>query len=614
VTLLRVVVLAPAYQPLARLGRLWLLPLVARYLYLESCLFLQVYTLDIEYNTTLSHQAVLPAIGFPTMRLLRRNANGNFSLTEFIGDTIPPYAILSHTWGADGEEVSFKDVTEGTAWTKAGYRKIQFCGDQAVKDDLQYFWIDTCCIDKSSSAELSEAINSMFQWYRGATRCYVYLADVSSNDFSISNQSFQKSRWFTRGWTLQELIAPSCVDFFSSEGENIGDKASMVQEINNITSIPIKVLKGSPLSAVSVEERMSWAENRKTTRAEDAIYCLLGVFDIHMPLLYGEGRQKAYSRLRKEIKKPSAPTPLHWAASNGHLELVTLLIIHGADVSGVRHDGWTPLHEATAKGHLEIVKLLLSYGAHVSVASNDRWTPLHEAVRGSHLEIVKLLLENKADVLAARDDGWTPLQEAACNGHPRIVKLLLEHKADVSAVRFDGWTSLHLATSKNHLEVVTLLLDHGADVSAASNDKWTPLHEAARVSDLEIVQLLLENKADVLAARDDGLTPLHEAVRVGYLEIAMLLLNHGADVSAARHDGSTPLHDAARNGHLEIVKLLLKYKAEVSAARNDGLTPLQVATCNNHIDIVKLLLRDKETDVSVASVVSDLALDGLGPG
>jgi len=239
------------------------------------------------------------------MRLLRIEADGAFSLCEHVGRDIPRYAILSHTWGADHEEVTFRDFEQGTGKSKTGYRKLTFCGKQATNDGLQFFWIDTCCIDKASSAELSEAINSMFHWYQHAVKCYVYLSDVSTSGFARNDQSFQKSRWFTRGWTLQELIAPICVEFFSSEGDKIGDKSSMVQEIHNITRIPIQALQGTPLAHFSVGERMLWTEKRKTKREEDAAYCLLGIFEIHMPLLYGEGQKKAFSRLHKELKESS---------------------------------------------------------------------------------------------------------------------------------------------------------------------------------------------------------------------------------------------------------------------------------------------------------------------
>ncbi|OCK76426.1 HET-domain-containing protein [Lepidopterella palustris CBS 459.81] len=251
------------------------------------------------------------------MRLLQLKDNGEFSLIEFVGDTIPRYAILSHTWGADDEELTFKDLVEGTGKSKAGYKKIRFCGIQAANDGLHFSWVDTCCIDKSSSAELSEAINSMFRWYRNAAKCYVYLSDVSTGSSVRSNLSsqstwkpaFQHSRWFTRGWTLQELVAPTFVEFFSMEGERLGDKNSLMQEIHEITGISGQALQGSSLSQFSVDERMSWAARRKTKREEDAVYSLLGLFDIHMPLIYGEGREKALIRLQKEIKESSKEGP-----------------------------------------------------------------------------------------------------------------------------------------------------------------------------------------------------------------------------------------------------------------------------------------------------------------
>jgi hypothetical protein len=244
------------------------------------------------------------------MRLLKQNDSGEFSLTNDLINNIPPYAILSHTWGADTEEVTFRDLTDGTGMSKAGYRKLQFCGEQAKRDKLEYFWVDTCCIDKSSSSELTEAINSMFRWYRNADRCYVQLTDVSKGDCvepgrprSTWKSDFRKSRWFTRGWTLQELIAPASVEFFSSEGVRLGDKKSMEQQVHEITGISIQALRGDSLSTFSFNERMSWAKQRNTTRKEDKVYSLLGIFDVHMPLLYSEGEEKAFNRLKEEINK-----------------------------------------------------------------------------------------------------------------------------------------------------------------------------------------------------------------------------------------------------------------------------------------------------------------------
>lgn len=245
------------------------------------------------------------------MRLLQLEDDGEFSLVNFSSRDIPQYAILSHTWGADHEEVTFRDLEKRTGTSKAGYCKLTFCANQALHDNLQFFWVDTCCIDKSSSAELSEAINSMFRWYQDAARCYVYLPDVSVDDCVGDDKCSQKwetafktSKWFTRGWTLQELLAPKSVEFFSKEGWRLGDKRSLQQNIHEITGINVKALRGSPLSRFSVEERLSWAAERKTKHEEDAAYALLGIFDVHMSLRYGERRRNAFERLRKKVDKP----------------------------------------------------------------------------------------------------------------------------------------------------------------------------------------------------------------------------------------------------------------------------------------------------------------------
>jgi hypothetical protein len=245
------------------------------------------------------------------MRLLERNAAGEILLTrDFLDHEIPRYAILSHTWGA--EEVVLGDFRVGAGENKLeyqkkfGYEKIRFCADRAWRDGLQFCWVDTCCIDKSNSVELQEAINSMFRWYRDASKCYVYLADVSTStgntvDESCWEPAFQKSRWFTRGWTLQELIAPTSVEFFSKEGVPIGTRKSLKYKIHQITGLPLTVLQGSQLSSFGISERLAWVEKRETTRKEDKAYSLLGLFSIHMPLIYGEGETEAFRRLRKEI-------------------------------------------------------------------------------------------------------------------------------------------------------------------------------------------------------------------------------------------------------------------------------------------------------------------------
>ncbi|PMD19668.1 HET-domain-containing protein, partial [Hyaloscypha hepaticicola] len=231
------------------------------------------------------------------MRLLHSQT---LKLEEFHDLTLKPYAILSHTWGEG--EISFQEMQSGEGSKKAAYSKILGCCKAAAADGFDYVWIDTCCIDKTSSSELSEAINSMYKWYQEAEVCYVYLADVFQTEISTSN--FAKSRWFTRGWTLQELIAPSSIIFFDAYWRDIGTKNSLLKPITEITGIHMDALRNARVSRFSVAQRMSWASRRETTREEDIAYCLLGIFSINMPLLYGEG-EKAFLRLQEEIMKKS---------------------------------------------------------------------------------------------------------------------------------------------------------------------------------------------------------------------------------------------------------------------------------------------------------------------
>jgi hypothetical protein len=244
------------------------------------------------------------------MRLLKLNDDGRYSLQWFQKDKIPlRYAILSHTWGqGEDDEVTYKDIMNGTGNNKPGFKKLEFCGKQAKHDDLHYFWVDTCCIDKSNHNELAAAINSMFRWYKNAERCYVYLSDVSvrardGSEHVDWESSFRITRWFTRGWTLQELLAPSIVEFYSRDGVRLGDKKSLEHKICEVTGVSENALRGRPLTEFSVKERLRWGEKRETTEEEDQAYCLLGIFSVHMSLIHAEGRDNAMKRLLRKVEK-----------------------------------------------------------------------------------------------------------------------------------------------------------------------------------------------------------------------------------------------------------------------------------------------------------------------
>lgn len=269
-------------------------------------------------------EGAAPAGRFKVPSLVHRLAmwliNVNTLELEEFGPNPPRYGILSHTWNA-GQEISFQDwKTPEIAKSKAGYAKIEGACRQASSDGLDYVWVDTNCINKTSSSELSEAINSMFAWYRNAVVCYVYLSDfeISQSDAHDFQQqprasSFCRSNWFTRGWTLQELLAPTHLLFYSKEWILYGNRDELARAISTATGIEESYVTNPRLFRTApIAKRMSWMSNRVTTRIEDIAYCMLGIFGINMALLYGEG-SKAFLRLQEEIIKVSTDqTILCW--------------------------------------------------------------------------------------------------------------------------------------------------------------------------------------------------------------------------------------------------------------------------------------------------------------
>ncbi|KAI6101064.1 heterokaryon incompatibility protein-domain-containing protein [Pisolithus croceorrhizus] len=232
-------------------------------------------------------------------------------------DAPAPYAILSHRW--EEPEVKYEEMIGFTKMEeeerkevegRPGYQKIIKSCEQAVEDGHKWLWVDTCCIDKRSSSEQSEAINSMYRWYQNAQVCYVYLNDVESTFPAEQDRiKFPKSNgwpeWFMRGWTLQELIAPKTVKFFNKDWKYIDNKCQLASTMKRITGIPHDVLtSGLAEDRLSVAQIMSWAARRVTTREEDRAYSLMGLFRVNMPMVYGEGK-KAFQRLQREIIRVS---------------------------------------------------------------------------------------------------------------------------------------------------------------------------------------------------------------------------------------------------------------------------------------------------------------------
>ncbi|KAK0119557.1 hypothetical protein ONS95_010997 [Cadophora gregata] len=260
------------------------------------------------------------------MRLLNTTT---LALHTFFDKAVPDYAILSHRW--EEEEVTFQDLQSDRGSSMPGFAKIVGCCAQAKSEGWEYVWVDSCCIDKSSSAELSEAINSMFKWYENARVCYAYLSDVNGLENIL--KQLEDSAWFTRGWTLQELLAPETVVFFDRNWVEIGTRSSLEDVISQIT----KIRAISAWQECCVAEKMSWASRRETTRVEDEAYCLMGLFDVNMPLLYGEGR-KAFQRLQLEILKSTDDDSIFcWCDRKGSGDLLAPRLEAFKSSSEIRH-------------------------------------------------------------------------------------------------------------------------------------------------------------------------------------------------------------------------------------------------------------------------------------
>ncbi|KAI0487382.1 heterokaryon incompatibility protein-domain-containing protein [Xylaria cf. heliscus] len=337
-------------------------------------------------------------------------------LQEFF-ERIPPYAILSHTWGED--EVLFQDLSTPGHERKLGYRKIEGCCQQAIRDGFNFVWVDTCCIDKRSSAELSEAINSMFKWYGNAQVCYVYLVDVLWKEGSGESYSnFRNSKWFTRGWTLQELIAPAYLKFFDKTWSimfdldwRVAPVTTVARMIEEITGIKLWFTYqtrniNAYLKKVPVATKLSWASGRHTARVEDMAYCLLGLLDVNMPLLYGEGH-KAFLRLQEEfLKRHYDPTILCWGFGMCRLEIDTIIASFGPSCLAPTPDLFHGFRGVSLQG---------SYGRTPRLG----WTVI---LRGLHIELPIVQVDGRNDIYIGVTDYY-------CNGRRLAIPL---HRYDGS--------------------------------------------------------------------------------------------------------------------------------------------------------------------------------------
>lgn len=421
------------------------------------------------------------------MRLLNVH---DLSFRVFLGEGTPRYVTASHRWGEE-TETTIKDVQKRRNTDKIGYRKMEGFA-QYVREHIphvDWLWIDTCCINQESDREVSEAVNSMFRWYHNAVVCLAYLADVTPSEVVGDVKcmdDFRHSVWFKRGWTLQELLAPSAVVFLTERWEVLGHKGeydneksspplhmgpSLDSTIAAITRIPEAALKSDDRSTkFSVRERFAWMEGRTTTRREDMAYCLLGIFGVHMPLVYGEGKESARKRLMEAIRRDTSgngdesppPTisgsgellaaPMRTAASSGDVQTVRRMLEAGVDVNRVAEDGGTALQIAAFRGQEAVVDLLLQWKADPNLS-----TPLMSAVgSGVSPKIAAKLIQ--AGAVATPEALW----RAASRGDTAAAKTLLEAGVDVNSVAEDGGAALSCAVQHGHADIVRLLIERGA--------------------------------------------------------------------------------------------------------------------------------------------------------
>ena len=569
------------------------------------------------------------------MRLLNTKPSdtGNFVIEEFFGEP-PPYAILSHTW--HDMEVTFQDITTGVI-DKKGFKKVKDCCTFARANGYGYAWIDTCCIDKTSSAELSESLNSMYRWYQEADVCYAYLADVPSEPFA-------KSRWFKRGWTLQELIAPSTVIFLDHEWKELGTRESLRGILSDITSIPVGILVGDDdVETASVAQRMSWAARRETTRIEDRAYCLMGIFGINMPPIYGEGKN-AFIRLQEEIMKTlddhsifawrseeeeenhggllaTSPDAFRESANvvpyNPFTTIEGPLTVSSKGISlelrfiGVGHPGLGLAILHCTEGKSEENRLIAIY-LQDSFLTMQRFERKQCGkfelinlgdLKPSQYPLRRVCVQQRRPVSRKINKAGKPNDTGfALDGlHLLVPQNPLQACRDAetnwintNGISGNGQTLLSHAAGGGHVDMLWLLLTR-SDVSAGGRDLSgrTPLSCAAECGQEAIVRLLLcRNDVDPDYEDKNGRTPLSYAAASGHLAIVKLLLQTGRVYAESEDSRSrTPLSRAAEGGHEVVLELLLEKGARLDSKDEQSRTPLSWAAAENtHAAALALLL------------------------
>lgn len=330
--------------------------------------------------------------------------------------------------------------------------------------------------------------------------------------------------------------------------------------------------------------RVQRAERPSQPKGTPLHYAAICGLESIVKFLIVEHSQDVHSR---EFEEESSP--LHEAASRGHVGVARLLLECGADVVAQDKRMWTPLYRASAEGHVDLVRILIKKGGDVKARDNHGFAPLHWASHRGQVEVAHVLLECGADVMARADNGDIPLHEAVNMGHVDLARVLLKSGANANAQDNIGITPLHRVSHRGYIEIARLLLEYGADVKIKNNSLWTPLHEVSYRGWVEIARLFLESGADVNVRNDIGLTPLHRAAGLRSVDLACLLLEHDADATAKSNTGWTPLHFASYARNAAMIRVLLERGVDVTTQDNEGLTPLDLVSKEGDIELAKIL-------------------------
>ncbi|RYP11971.1 hypothetical protein DL767_011540 [Monosporascus sp. MG133] len=582
------------------------------------------------------------------MRLINAKT---FKLEEFLDDETPPYAILSHTWGKDHEELNFRDVKEGKI-DKPGVGSVKFrgCCRQAETNGFEYAWIDTCCIDKANLVELSEAINSMFRWYRRASVCYVYLSDVPGDDYppedgsKWTSQRFRTSRWFRRGWTLQELLAPKRLRFYNSEWRYLGTKANLCGIVEKITGVPRQFLRGiAELRTASVAQRMSWAAQRHTKREEDLAYCLLGIFDVSMGMRYGEGGDKAFFRLQEEIMKITKDDSiLAWGlgvkepftSDSAQITAGGILAAAPSDFANSGHiicrdQSSTSL--SISGGRLQIRLSLLTTSVSKAIGLLQ-CGPEHDIQQVVGIPLAKMTSGSSDEYVRPRGLHSVLQPITASNASPELIHIIIDSESKKSTeVNQQYWfydefaeVNLNLVDvaprscwDKERALITSTIEPNGTTHQILARFQHNKEGSRDFVIVLEFKQQDARKRWDELwhiecgedgyeLEKMDGETLLRWAAEGGHEAVMQQLLETGADVHARGKDGRTALSYAAERGHEAVVQQLLETGADIHARDKDGRTALSYAAERGHEAVVQLLLKSGQMSLRWAVETGDV--------